>query len=237
MLAHDDAEFGELRQQAGGQRIRLDLPIGWEEESVADPITERRFGLLHLVTVQVLRVVTGGFEGGQALAVLVEPFPGLEGQQHSAIVHLEIDALSLVLVEQLVRILAEAQMEVEPGLEVTRIAVSGHAQEELEIAGSQRGFDRQRAVGPEHPLDALEEDAGSRNRIALGDRDLRGVSVRGAGAAALGLDDRDLVAPNGQLVGRGQSDHATADYDSPHPVTPIGLLVRHSASRAHKSIV
>ena len=46
------------------------------------------------------RPVARGLESGQARTVLVEAFPSLESQQHTTVVHLEVDALSLVLIEE-----------------------------------------------------------------------------------------------------------------------------------------
>ena len=59
---------------------------------------------MHPVVIEVLGMPAEAFEHRQPTALTVIALPRLKGQQHAGLVHLEIDAVGDVVIQQIVRV-------------------------------------------------------------------------------------------------------------------------------------
>lgn len=197
------------------------MTIPGEVEPVLDLLTEHRLALLQRTPMQYFGDVPESLIDIQGPGVLLEPFPGLECQDHACKVHLELHPISDVVVKEVVGIVSEVQQCLQAVTEVGLVAVAGHPDEETGEARGERGPQRERAVTFEQPADALEEDARCSDGAALRHGNLGGVAVTRGSSRAASVEHRHLAARAGQPVSAGQADYASTYHEDFHAGAPL----------------
>ena len=137
-------------------------------------------------------------------------------QQQARLVHLELDAVGRVGVEQLERARVERHVRARALLPALLRRRAPEAEQPAHEGRVRAGRDGQRAAARDQRLHAVAHDPGPGERIGEARTDPAGVAERGALPCPAAVEDHDVGPRAPQLVGAREPDDARPDDDDPH---------------------
>ena len=218
-LADLDAVRPQPRREAVGEALRLheavDLGVHRADDARA---AERRLHVDRGAGLELRRraLEAEAAQRAEEVDVRLEAVLRDRHQQQARLVHLELDAVGRVGVEQLERARVERDVRPRALLPALLRRRAAEAQEPAHEGRVRARRDGQRAAALDQRLHAVAHDPGPGERIGEARADPAGVAERRALPRPAAVEDDDVGPRAPQLVGAREADDARPDDDDPH---------------------
>ncbi len=219
--AERDAQcFGQLCERLGELEAVAGL-IARQAQPAGDLLLDqgqRRLGADAAVAVQQLVGHAGAFQDRDVLRRAVELLLGAEQLQRAEAALVVSDAgVGAQRAQAVAAVFGQPDHAVLVDLVARRGAVAQHRQAPAPHRRIDLGPDHQRPVAHEGPFERLDRNPRRRPRRGIAGRNLAGIGVAGLQSRArLPVDNRDLMAGLGEVVGQGDADDAAAKNEHFH---------------------